>query len=156
LIAPTEQGGFMMWSIAIVPSTYTHHGYAIIQNTASKTIQARSLKNASEIGWKLTNIAMGDCITSLPDKEQLYFTDYNISPVYGNDWLSAIFRADHIYQKAIKYLYIVNTTTGHIQVNYTIPHIQGINPSLIVPGGHDDVFLGSRNGVIRLYKKKQQ
>jgi hypothetical protein len=143
----------MMWSIAVVPAMQDHDGFAIIQDTAGQTVQARSLTNASKVGWKLNNVAFCDCLTSLPDKNHLYITDYDIAPRSANDWLGAINRADTIYKDSVKFLLVVDASTGQIELNYTIPHIRGVNPTLLVPGANDDVFMGSRNGVIRIFKK---
>ena len=42
--SPTSQGGFMMWSVAIASPDL-----AIIQDTASYTVQARNLHNMTEL-----------------------------------------------------------------------------------------------------------
>ena len=104
----------------------------------------------------LSNVRMGDSMTSLPDKDHLYITDYNFAPLKANDWLGAINRGDRIYSQAVKYFLVVKASTGEILVNMTIPHIRGVNPSLLVPGAHEDVLMGFRNGVVRIYEKKEK
>jgi hypothetical protein len=166
LPTPTSPGGFMFWSVSIVPPMNPNHpdnGSAIVWDSATRTVQARSLTNISHLHWQITQIGEADCITSLPDKGQLYMTDYDKVglPTDTNHWLGAVTGDLPQYKTVNKYFLIVDSATGHVLVNKTLTITnaagrvlgQGINPTLLVPGKNNDVFIGSQSGIIRVHLK---
>jgi hypothetical protein len=157
---PKERhSGFMFWSVTISPAmnqeSYEKEegGHAIVWDTGRSSVQARDLEDISEIKWEVNSIRQGDCITVVPDRQHIYMTDYSFGPKPNEmtRWLGAASGDDKEYATATKYFYVVNTVTGQLMVNYTIPHATGINPSLLLPGANNDIFVGTRTGIVRIY-----
>jgi hypothetical protein len=46
---------------------------------------------------------------------------------------------------------VVDAATGRTLLNVTMMSGEGIRPALIVPGAHNDVFVGKPHGLTRLY-----
>jgi len=155
-----QQSGFMFWSVTISPALSSgglqsgQEGHALVWDTARSVVQARSLGNISHIAWEVRDIRQGDCVTALPDKHHVYVTDYDTAPALTNDWLQAATFEDPRYSQATKYFVVLDSRTGMVLVNYTIPLSKGVNPSLLVPGARGDVFIGTPSGIVRLYAEE--
>jgi hypothetical protein len=85
-----QQSGFMFWSVAISPPYGNNPGAALVWDSARRVVQARYLTDISKILWEKHNIAQGDCLTVIPDKGQVYMTDYNFSPDVASHWMAAV------------------------------------------------------------------
>ena len=153
---PGLQGGFMFWSVAISPprdadqSNPFNRGAAIVWDSARYVVQGRNLQNVSEINWQIAGIRQADCITVIPDRNYIYMTDYGVAPTHNADWMSAT-SGDPEFRSNTKYFIIADSRTGQIKVNVSLGDATGVNPSLLVPGVHNDVFIGVPSGVARLY-----
>jgi len=141
------QAGFMFWSIVINPAV----GDILVWDTAGKTVQSRHANNLT-LHWQISNIAQGDCMSVAADKGHVYMTDYDISPTYVNDWMGAVASDIPKYRAARKHFIVANAETGDIIANKTISQVgEGIQASIIVPGKHNDIFIGTTNGLTRIY-----
>eukprot|EP00981_Chlorochromonas_danica_P006812 scaffold1491_cov167-Ochromonas_danica.AAC.4 len=150
LISPhSDQAGFMFWSVTIHPELRNGSpGHAMVWDTAGGSVQARALSNISELHWEIKGVKQSDCITSLPLKGHMYLSDYSYAPEETNHWIAASMD-DTVFRKAGKAFLIVDGDTGREIVRKEFS--EGVNPSLIVPGAHDDVIVGTPKGVARLY-----
>lgn len=151
-------GGFMFWSVTIMPeisspSTSRAVGLALVWDSAGRTVQARDIQNIQRVHWMKENIIQADCLTALPNKGHIYMTDYDMGPLLTNEWLGATTGKIERYREGSqKYFLVVNAVTGEELVRKSMePYARGINPSLLVPGANNDVFLGSQKGIIRVY-----
>jgi hypothetical protein len=144
------QGGFMFWSVVISPPREDNQGAAIVWDSARYLVQGRDLNNISQIVWQIGNIRQGDCITVIPDRHYIYMTDYGSAPTKNTDWLAATGK-DPRFVNNTKYFIVADSRTGEIRVNVSLKEATGVNPSLLVPGKNNDVFIGVPSGVARLY-----
>jgi len=141
------KAGFMFWSIVINPAV----GDIVVWDTAGNTVQSRHANNLT-LHWQISNIYQGDCMSIAADKGHVYMTDYDIAPSYVNDWLGAVSSDIPKYRNARKHFIVANAENGEILANKTISQIgEGIQASLIVPGKHNDIFIGTAKGLTRIF-----
>jgi hypothetical protein len=146
LAAPlTEEGsspGFMFWSITVSPFV----GDVLAWDIRGRSVQARRASDLS-LHWEVRSMN-ADCLTLAADKKHVYFSDHNVIP--GQD-VNAFLPWMRDIRDVTKYLIVADTETGRVLVNATISREDGIRPSMIVPGAHDDVIIGTSVGISRLY-----
>jgi hypothetical protein len=141
-ISPPNTPGFMFWSITISPLVNN----LLVWDTANSLVQSRHTSNLT-INWEVHAVQL-DCLTIAADKGHVYFSDYNKRVEGGaNSWFSEMF----IVPNATKYLIVADVETGEVMLNMTVSEGEGLKPSLIVPGAHDDVIIGTPTGISRLY-----
>lgn len=137
--------GFMFWSVTISPLIDN----VIVWDTANSNIQSRFASNLT-INWTIKSVQL-DCITIAADKGHIYFSDYNKNITTGiNTWFGEMFEV----QDVNKYFIVGDTSNGNILANVTLSNGIGLKPSLIVPGAHNDVIIGTNTGITRLYVDK--
>eukprot|EP01040_Poterioochromonas_malhamensis_P012541 gene12541-13727_t len=148
---PNQQAGFMFWSTAINPPYEDHDGQVIVWDSSRSVVQGRNLYDPTEIRWQLARVTQGDCISVIPDRHHIYMTDYGAKkPAHVSKWLGAIAGDFPELKTNDKFFLISDTRTGQIFANVTLPEL-GTNPTLIVPGKNNDVFLGAQRGLVRVY-----
>lgn len=141
-ISQTKTPGFMFWSITVSPLVDN----VLVWDTAHSLVQSRHASNLT-INWEVNAVQL-DCLTVAADKGHVYFSDYNKNVDKGaNAWFSEMFKV----QNATKYLIVADTATGKVLLNMTVSVGDGLKPSLIVPGAHNDVIIGTPTGISRLY-----
>jgi hypothetical protein len=141
-ISPTKTPGFMFWSITVSPLVDN----ILVWDTAHSLVQSRHASNLT-INWEVNSVQL-DCLTVAADKGHVYFSDYNKNVNNGaNAWFSEMFKVEN----ATKYLIVADTATGNVLLNMTVSVGDGLKPSLIVPGAHNDVIIGTPTGISRLY-----
>jgi hypothetical protein len=141
-ISPPNTPGFMFWSITISPLMNN----ILVWDTANSLVQSRHASNLT-INWEVRAVQL-DCLTIAADKGHVYFSDYNRNVTSGaNAWFSEMFKI----QNATKYLIVADVESGEVLLNMTVSRGEGLKPSLIVPGAHDDVIIGTPTGISRLY-----
>lgn len=134
--------GFMFWSITVSPFV----GDIFAWDIRGRSVQARRASNMS-LHWEVETMN-ADCLTIAADKNHVYFSDHSAIP--GSDvnkflpWMREA-------KSVTKYFLIADAETGQILVNTTLSTEDGIRPSMIVPGAHNDVIIGTSSGVSRLY-----
>jgi hypothetical protein len=153
--APVEAGvhlterdpGFMFWSVVVSP----FEGQIITWDTVGRSIQARSLSDLS-LQWSAKSW-QADCLTVAADRGHVYTSDCNRAPATANEWLPVIGRSsvNGNYHALDKYFVVLNASNGAVLANITIAEKQPIRLSMIIPGGNNDVFLGTANGLVRIY-----
>lgn len=151
--AASKQGGFMFWSISIFPQIADKsEGHAIVWDSARYLVQARSLENITNIHWELKNVRNSDCITNVVDRQHVYVNDYSEAPTETNDWMGAVTGSISHFRQSTKYFLVIDAATGKEIVRKALPEGgNGVNPSLLVPGANNDVFIGTTKGIVRLY-----
>jgi len=55
------------------------------------------------------------------------------------------------YKKVDKFLIVADTLTGKILANITVGVSEEMRISMIIPGAHNDVFLGTAGALVRVY-----
>ncbi len=171
-----DMAGFMFWSVTVLPFTNNTEdssnssdrpiGLALVWDTAGRTVQARDIRDIRKLVWVKEGVIQADCLTALPyraglskegDREGerrhgvVYMTDYDFGPEHTNEWMGASVGSIAKYTLPKKSFLVVDGQTGKEIVRAPIPYGKGTNPSLLVPGANNDVFLGSQKGVIRIY-----
>jgi hypothetical protein len=142
LTAPGSSPGFMFWSITVSP----FEGDVLVWDIHGRSVQARRASDLS-LHWEVRSMN-ADCLTIAADKKHVYFSDHSESP--GDDvnafipWMKGV-------KDVTKYLIVADTGSGRVLVNATISREDGVFPSLIVPGAHNDVIIGTSVGISRLY-----
>lgn len=140
----SAKDGFMVWSVAIHPEG---DGHVLVWDMAGASVQARDLKDVSKLHWELKGVRQTDCIVSLPAQGHLYMADLDGGPEHTKDWLHAVTTGK--YKHVSKFFLIVDAASGEVLLRKEFT--RGITPSLMVPGAHNDVFVGTPDGVARLY-----
>lgn len=143
--------GFMFWSVVVSPII----GDIITWDTAARLVQARRLDNMT-IHWNATSWH-ADCLTVAADKGHVYVSDYSSAPPSTLEWLPALSSIYDLYGShsgVDKYLIILNASDGSTLANITIGTKSGIRLSMIIPGGNDDVIVGTRKGLVRVYHQQ--
>lgn len=134
--------GFMFWSTTVSPFQQD----VLVWDIRGRSVQARRAADLS-LHWEVQSLN-ADCLTVAADKKHVYFSDFNVVP--GDDingfipWMKGV-------KDVTKFLIVAHTETGRVLVNVSIAREDGIGPSLIVPGAHNDVLIGTSNGISRLY-----
>ena len=142
LTAEDSPPGFMFWSTTVSPFEKD----VLVWDIRGRSVQARRATDLS-LHWEVKSLN-ADCLTVAADKQHVYFSDFNVVP--GEEinafipWMKGV-------KDVTKYLIVAHTETGRVLVNVTIAREDGIGPSLIVPGAHNDVLIGTSNGISRLY-----
>ena len=146
LVHNNKKPGFMFWSVVVSPLV----GHIVVWDTASRVVESRDLKTL-EVKW--TQRAWNaDCLTVAADRGHVYFSDYSQAPAHANAWMSAIGNfAPADYNKVNKFLLVADTLTGSLIANVTVATSQKMRISMIIPGAHNDVFLGTSEGLVRVY-----
>jgi hypothetical protein len=145
-IAPKGEAGSMFWSVVVSPLV----GDIIVWDTRLNSIQSRSIKNLS-LTWEI-KAHNTDCISLAADTGHVYFADYNKPPFHPALWGVAVSPIGGIFFRNLtKYLIVADTHTGNIIANITVNHGDGYKASLVVPGAHNDVFVGTPEGIARIY-----
>jgi hypothetical protein len=141
-ISPPNTPGFMFWSITISPLMNN----ILVWDTANSLVQSRHASNLT-INWEVRAVQL-DCLTIAADNGHVYFSDYNRNVTGGaNAWFSEMFKI----QNATKYLIVADVESGEVLLNMTVSRGEGLKMSLIIPGAHDDVIIGTPTGISRVY-----
>lgn len=140
-----ESPGFMFWSVVVSPIV----GDVIVWDTVGRSVQSRRQEDLS-LHWEI-KAYQGDCLSVAADKGHVYMTDYSVGAGHVDNWLPAMTASWTDYRHTNKYFIVADTATGNILCNITISENEGMNPALVVPGGHNDVILSSRSGLTRIY-----
>lgn len=148
-VMPQASGpGFMFWSTAVSPL----HDDIIVWDTAGRSVQARDAEDISKISWEIKNIIQADCVSIAADRGHIYMSDYNFAPVEPNEWLEAVSKESNAKEvMPDKFFIVADVKSGHILGNLTISTNDGLQASLVVPGANNDVFIGTKNGLTRVY-----
>jgi hypothetical protein len=140
-----EVPGFMFWSVTVSPV----NGDILVWDTAGKNVQCRRASDLS-LKWQLS-AWQADCLTVAADKEHVYLSDYSDAPDKWYKWLSVVGPDSRSYPDAIKYFIIANVSDGSIIANLTMSVGGGLRISVLVPGAHNDVLVGTSRGLKRIY-----
>eukprot|EP00602_Paraphysomonas_sp_CaronLab_P009241 CAMPEP_0185035846 /NCGR_PEP_ID=MMETSP1103-20130426/27903_1 /TAXON_ID=36769 /ORGANISM="Paraphysomonas bandaiensis, Strain Caron Lab Isolate" /LENGTH=555 /DNA_ID=CAMNT_0027573117 /DNA_START=5 /DNA_END=1672 /DNA_ORIENTATION=+ len=141
-LTKNNQPGFMFWSVTVSP----FEGDVVVWDTHGRSVQARRANDLS-LHWEIRAWQM-DCITIAADRGHVYLSDYDKGVTTGiNSWLGSM---NHV-PNVTKYLIVADTHTGEIMVNTTVFYGTGMKPSLIVPGAHNDIIMGTPTGIARFY-----
>ena len=134
--------GFMFWSITVSPFV----GDVLAWDIQGRSVQSRSAVDMS-LHWEVKSMNT-DCLTMAADKNHVYFSDHDMIP--GDDtnkflpWMKGS-------EEITKYLIVAHAQSGEVLVNVTISREDGVSPTMIVPGAHNDVIIGTSAGLSRLY-----
>ena len=139
---PDSPPGFMFWSITVSPFEKD----VIAWDIRGRSVQARRASDLS-LHWEVKSMN-ADCVTLAADKKHVYFSDHNVVPL---DDVNAFVPWMKGAKDVTKYLIVADTATGRILVNETLSRQDGIHPSMIVPGAHNDVIIGTSVGLSRFY-----
>lgn len=156
--------GFMFWSVVVNPLQEC----IIVWDSIGRSVQCRAAGDIHKLEWEIRDITQGDCISvavHLPkvDPEtgtvlsaggsHVYMTDYDLvpTPKDPNSWLQAVGNSLPEVARASKYFIAADAATGEVLANISIAPLEGIQPSVIVPGAHNDVYIGTKEGLLRIY-----
>jgi hypothetical protein len=134
--------GFMFWSVTVSPFV----GDILVWDIRGRSVQARRATDLS-LHWEVESMN-ADCLTLAADRKHVYFSDHSHIP--GDD-INAFIPWMKEAKDVTKYLIVADTETGKVLVNATMSREDGIRPSMIVPGAHNDVIIGTSSGISRLY-----
>ena len=136
--------GFMYWSVVVTPMDDS----VLVWNSAGHSVQCRRFSDLS-LKWEIRNIKQADCLSVAADKGHVYMTDYSDGPTEVKDWLQAV--TGRKYKTVNKFFIVANSSTGEIIANKTISLGAGMSVSVVVGGANNDVFVGTREALVRLY-----
>jgi len=141
--------GFFFFSLVVSPL----QNDILVWDSASRTVQARELSDVSKVHWEAKSIINGDCINVAAKQGHLYLTDYSDGPRTANQWTAEVTSADVDleYKSVAKYFIVLDAADGHVLANLTLTTGDSIFISMIIPGGNNDVFLGTRSGIVRIF-----
>eukprot|EP01036_Dinobryon_divergens_P028296 gene28296-37227_t len=142
--ANSSSPGFMYWSVVINPLEDS----VIVWNSAGHSVQCRRLSDLV-LKWEIRNIKQADCISVAADKGHVYMTDYSDGPTVASEWLKA--SSHTTFKNVNKFFIIANSSTGEIIANKTISEGAGMSVSVVIGGANNDVFVGTREALVRLY-----
>lgn len=142
LTPPGSAPGFMFWSITVSPFV----GDVLVWDIRGRSVQARRASDLS-LHWEVRSMN-ADCLTLAADRKHVYFSDHDVVP---GDEVNGFVPFMREARDVTKYLIVADTETGRVLVNTSISREDGIRPSMIVPGAHDDVIIGTSVGISRLY-----
>ena len=142
--ANSTSPGFMYWSVVVTPMDDS----VLVWNSAGHSVQCRRFSDLS-LKWEIRNIKQADCLSVAADKGHVYMTDYSDGPTEVKDWLQA--STGRIYKTVNKFFIVANSSTGEIIANKTISQGAGMSVSVVVGGANNDVFVGTREALVRLY-----
>lgn len=143
-LSSTGEPGFMFWSVVVSPFDDS----VIVWDTAGESVQSRRASDLS-LNWEVRAVQL-DCISIAADKGHVYFSDHDLGDnarASASDYMESMFNAKNI----TKYLVVAEASTGRTISKVAIYQGDGQQPSLIVPGPHDDVIFGTPVGIARLY-----
>ena len=134
--------GFMFWSITVSPFV----GDVLAWDIQGRSVQSRSAVDMS-LHWEVKSMN-ADCLTMAADKNHVYFSDHDMmSGDDTNKFLPWMKQSNNV----TKFLIVAHAQSGEVLVNVTISREGGISPTMIVPGAHNDVIIGTSVGISRLY-----
>lgn len=136
--------GFMYWSVVINPLEDS----VLVWNSAGHSVQCRRFSDL-HLKWEIRNIKQADCISVAADKGHVYMTDYSDGPTEASEWLKA--SSHSTFKNVNKFFIIANSSTGEIIANKTISQGAGMSVSVVIGGANNDVFVGTREALVRLY-----
>lgn len=139
-----HEPGFMFWSVVVSPVEHD----IIVWDTDGKNVQSRRLDDMS-MHWEL-KAWNADCLSVAADRQHVYLSDYSAAPHGGHNWLHAVGSWNH-YPNADKFFVVANASTGAVLANVTIARDEGIRLTMIIPGAFNDVYLGTPEGLTRVY-----
>ena len=135
----------MFWSVAINPVEES----LVVWNSAAHSVQCRSLSDLT-LKWEIKGIKQLDCLSVAADKGHVYMTDYSGGPTnHGDNWMKTV--THKMFKDLNKFFIVANSSTGQIIANKTISVGFGATVSLVVSGANNDVFMGTREALVRVY-----
>jgi hypothetical protein len=145
-IAPNTPG-FMFWSVVINPLMEG----AVIWDTHNAKVQSRSLVDLS-LQWELDAYTL-DCISVSADKGHVYLTDTGSKrPRALKHHMEAVSKFGLLgYKDMDKFFVVANSTTGGVLARIPIAVGEGLSTSVVIPGSHGDVYMGTRDALVRVY-----
>mmetsp|Transcript_3156 Transcript_3156/g.4892 ORF Transcript_3156/g.4892 Transcript_3156/m.4892 type:complete len:550 (-) Transcript_3156:135-1784(-) len=138
------QPGVMFWSTVVSP----REGDVIVWDTYGQSVQSRKAHDLS-LHWEIPALQM-DCISVAADTGYVYFSDYS-DKSYTGDINYMVKKMILGTKNTTKYLIIADTSTGRVVANVSLFQGNGMRSSVIVPGAHNDVIIGTPSGLSRLY-----
>ena len=145
MVPPGGNPGFMFWSIVVSPFT----NGVMAWDSANDNVQMRDA-DTLELHWKLRAV-QSDCATLAADRGHVYLADYSESPGTWQRWGAAVGKESATsFPDAKKFLIVADVATGNVLLNVTVQDGGGMKPSLIVPGGNDDVFMAGPKVLTRI------
>lgn len=138
--------GFFFWSAVISPA----QNDVIVWDTGSGNIQARSLTDLS-LHWEV-QARNADCVTVGVSSGHVYASDYSDGPTNANSWMAETVSKPHERKFSLvnKFFLVIDAESGKVISNVTIAENQGMFVSMIIPGGHDDIILGTDQSLVRV------
>lgn len=141
----SSAAGFMFWSTAVSP----REDAIIVWDTAGRSLQARDKTDVSKVKWEMSDVIQADCVSIAADRGHIYLSDYSFAPTNPNEWLEAVSTTSEVMPD--KFFVVADVKTGKVLGNLTISVNDGLQASLIVPGANNDVFIGTKSGLTRVY-----
>lgn len=145
VLDPSVGAGYMYWSTVISPLTNS----VIVWDSAGHNVQARDINDLSLL-WNITAHQF-DCISVAADKGHLYVSDYSSGPAPAWDNVAPAMGPFSEFKHVDKFLLVIDVSNGNILANVTVAQSAGMSVSMIVPGANDDVFVGYRDGLVRVH-----
>ena len=95
----------------------------------------------------------GATVATAASSSHVYMTDYDRTMPQSDttSWLQAVSGGVEAVRDATKYFVVADAATGRLLLNVSIAPREGAQASVIVPGAHNDVFIGTRLGLLRIY-----
>lgn len=142
-----DRPGFFYFSAVISPRV----GDVIVWDTSGRSLQARHLDDLS-LHWEV-KLSNADCVTVAVNQGHVYATDYSHTPTTANEWMSELVSEENekMCTHSDKHFVVINAMNGTVIANKTIEKNQKLFPSMIIAGGNNDAFIGTNQGIVRLY-----
>ena len=144
-VSPND-AGFMYFAVVVSPG----EGDILIWDTWKGFLEARRLHDISQVHWR-KEIRNTDCMGVAADRGHIYCSDFDMTLPSLNAYMGAAARRDG-WPDATKSFVVLDAGTGKELLR--LPLTKGTpNASMVVPGRHNDVFMGTRPALFRVYQE---
>jgi hypothetical protein len=142
--------GYFFYSAVISPI----QGDVLVWDTGASVLQARRLDDLS-LRWN-TSVRLADCATVSAGRGHIYASNYSDGPAGANAFMAEMLAKspDKRYPRLTKSFLVLDASSGRVRAETTIATDEPMSVSMIIPGAHDDVFLGTDQALVRVTVKR--
>ncbi len=136
--------GFMFYAVVVSPK----QGDILVWDTFKGFLEARRLSDLSR-RWR-AEIVNTDCVTVAADRDHVYATDH--SEGLGLQQLMESVSSRPKWPNVRKAFVVLDARDGRELLRVPLGSASPV-ASMIVPGPHDDVFVGTRPALVRVFQE---
>jgi hypothetical protein len=136
--------GFMFYSVVVSPK----QGDILVWDTFKGFLEARRLTDLGR-RWR-AEIRNSDCLTVAADRDHIYCTDHS-DGLGLQEWMESVSSRPR-WPTIRKAFVVLDAGTGRELLRVPLGSASPV-ASMIVPGPHDEVFVGTRPALVRVYQE---